>query len=389
MSIITKNKNGNNVLLLFEDGITIDQKLPKWVNAAKELSERKAKKTSEGSVRIVSRETRAWQNESGEYNSYSNMDTPFTIYTTPEHYEIQENVNFDDIAAANLKELTVLIKAGEINNILAGYTGMNANGRSVISNEWTVQQMPINANDGVFTKMRKKANNWLAKKLEKKPEFDAIQFFTNVKLTSKEGAITYRDRVSKYLQAIHNASAVGQTALLEQLLSEMIANKYEALLNSKGCYYAIGEADVVKFAEKTERGVNLCYLKNFIRPLPQEVVDKLNEVNSYEVFDNYVVMHYDPANKAHKETRKEEAKRKDPILFGVISGSRKLYYITDWVDEVCDLTLEKFVDTLGAKKSDFLEGEEPKKEKKKEEKPAEDAPAKKTPKKTTKKSKKE
>ena len=385
MSIIIKDKNGNNALMLFEDGIVIDQKLPKWVNAAKELSERNAKKTPGGSVKIVSRETRNWQNQSGEYESYSNMDTPFTIYTTPEHYEIQEKVNFDDIAAANLKELTVLIKAGEINNILSGYTGMNANGRSVISNNWNVRETPIMADDGVFTKIRKKANNWLAAKLEKKPEFDAIQFFTNVKLTSKEGAITYRDRVSKYLQAIHNASAVGQTALLEQLLSEMIANKYEALLNAKGCYYAIGESDVVKFAEKTERGVNLCYLKNFIRPLPQEVVDKLNEVNSYEVFDNYVVMHYDPQNKAHKETKKEEAKRKDPILFGVISGSRKLYYITDWVDEVCDLTLEKFVDTLGAKKSDFLEGGEPKKE----EKPADEAPQKKTPKKTTKKSKKE
>lgn len=385
MSIITKDKNGNNVLLLFEDGIVIDQNLPKWVNASKELSERNAKKTSGGSVKIVSRETRNWQNQNGEYESYSNMDTPFTIYTTPDHYEIQEKVNFDDIAAANLKELTVLIKAGEINNILSGYTGMNANGRSVISGGWNVRETPIMADDGVFTKIKKRANNWLAAKLEKKPEFDAIQFFTNVKLTSKEGAITYRDRVSKYLQAIHNASAVGQTALLEQLLSEMIANKYEALLNSKGCYYAIGESDVVKFAEKTERGVNLCYLKNFIRPLPQEVVDKLNEVNSYEVFDNYVVMHYDPQNKAHKETKKEEAKRKDPILFGVISGSRKLYYITDWVDEVCDLTLEKFVDTLGAEKSDFLEGDEPKKE----EKPSKEPPKKKAPKKTTKKSKKE
>ncbi len=383
MSIIIKDKNGNNALMLFEDGIVIDQKLPKWVNASKELSERNAKKTSGGSVKIVSRETRNWQNQSGEYESYSNMDTPFTIYTTPEHYEIQEKVNFDDIAAANLKELTVLIKAGEINNILSGYTGMNGNGRSVISNNWNVRETPIMADDGVFTKIKKRANNWLAAKLEKKPEFDAIQFFTNVKLTSKEGAITYRDRVSKYLQAIHNASAVGQTALLEQLLSEMIANKYEALLNAKGCYYAISEADVVKFVEKTERGVNLCYLKNFIRPLPQEVVDKLNEVNSYEVFDNYVVMHYDPKNKAHKETKKEEAKRKDPILFGVISGSRKLYYITDWVDEVCDLTLEKFVDTLGAKKSDFLEGGEPTKE----EKPAEEkkeAPKKKTTKKTKK-----
>lgn len=38
--------------------------------------------------------------------------------------------------------------------------------------------------------------------------------------------------------------------------------------------------------------------------------------------------------------------KKDPILFGVIRNSDKLYYIADWVDEYCDLTLEKMFETL-------------------------------------------
>ena len=53
------------------------------------------------------------------------------------------------------------------------------------------------------------------------------------------------------------------------------------------------------------------------------------------------------------KVEREEAKRKDPILFGVLAGSRKLYYITDWVDEYCDLSLEKFVDTIGVKKEEI------------------------------------
>ena len=118
--------------------------------------------------------------------------------------------------------------------------------------------------------------------------------------------------------------------------------------------------------------MNLCYLKNFTRPIPQEVIDKIKEVNDYEVFNNYVILHYDPKNVNQKETKKEEYNRKkDPILFGVISGSRKLYYITDWIDEVCDLTLEAFVDALGTTKNEFLVGgkdeqakkDEPKKKK--------------------------
>ena len=93
-----------------------------------------------------------------------------------------------------------------------------------------------------------------------------------------------------------------------------------------------------------------------MRPIPDEVIQKIVKANEYEVFDNYVIMHYDPKGEQKQETKKEEAKRKDPIVFGVIAGSRKLYYITDWIDEHCDLTLEKFVDTLGTTKEEFAEG---------------------------------
>ena len=34
-----------------------------------------------------------------------------------------------------------------------------------------------------------------------------------------------------------------------------------------------------------------------------------------------------------------------------------MYYITDWIDEYCDLTLEKFVDTIGITKESLqMEG---------------------------------
>jgi hypothetical protein len=41
MSILTKDVNGKSVLSIFDTGITIDQKLPKWVNASKALAEKK------------------------------------------------------------------------------------------------------------------------------------------------------------------------------------------------------------------------------------------------------------------------------------------------------------------------------------------------------------
>ena len=77
-------------------------------------------------------------------------------------------------------------------------------------------------------------------------------------------------------------------------------------------------------------------------------------MNELLIFDNYCILHYDPEKKSYAQTieeqKRETQKRRDPILFGLIRGSNKLYYITDWVDEFCDLTLDKFVETLQIEK---------------------------------------
>jgi hypothetical protein len=102
-------------------------------------------------------------------------------------------------------------------------------------------------------------------------------------------------------------------------------------------------------------------------------------MNELEVFDNYVVLYYDPEGTVYKETAYEEAKRRDPIIFGVIAGSKKLYYVADWIDEYCDLTLDAFVDALGIEKDDLhFDAEEIKKakEQEKQENKAEEKPKK-------------
>ena len=385
--LLKQDTNGHDVLKIFDDGVTIDQKLPKWVNASARIAEKKKESKSEEQPQEAGNTIVFRQSYYTESGTSSNMNPtpmttqaePFVVYTTPEHYEVKKDVCFDKVAAANLKELTEMIKSNELNNVLSGYGGM-------------VNSFPIEAsgNSGWKEPSAKglaklfRAIGDLFEKKVRHYQFDATQFFTQVKLTSKTSAQNYRDRVSKYLQAIHNANAVGQTALVETLLKGLIANKYESLLFSTGKYYVVTEEQVVDFAKRTERGVDLTYVKNFVRPIPTDVINKIAEANDLEVFDNYVIMHYDPKKVAHKETEKEIAKRKDPIVFGLISGSRKLYYITDWIDESCDLTLEKFVDTLGVDKEDLLDGDANEQQKATDTKKA----TKKSTKKTTKKVKK-
>lgn len=43
----------------------------------------------------------------------------------------------------------------------------------------------------------------------------------------------------------------------------------------------------------------------------------------------------------------KKARAKDPILFGMIANSDKLYFVADWTDDYCDLTLDKMLKVIG------------------------------------------
>lgn len=92
------------------------------------------------------------------------------------------------------------------------------------------------------------------------------------------------------------------------------------------------------------------YIKNYIRPIPEDVIEKKRKADKLMVFDNYCILYYDPENNAISPTVAE--KMEDPILFGMIQGSTNLYYIADWIDEYCDLTLDRFIELSGIKEVD-------------------------------------
>lgn len=392
---LTKDKRH---LRLFQDNIVIDKRLLKWRRA-----EDGVKKTG-----------------SPEFNSayVTNVENPtptFLINTTPgmDHtvgtpdimvgngdnfdpdadinagtrwlplYETPEGVSFDELATAGIQDLTRLIVEKKIKYVMAGYGafGNTIGTLTYVNNDSESAQIKLTLEE-IKNKMNqdpwyKRIWNTITKKNkvdevdEEVQPMDALKFFTMVKASSKESAAVYKDRVSKYLTALHNATNIGQTALQEELVRGLITNRYESVLYAEGCYYAVTEDLVAKFASQCEKGLKLSYLKNFARPIPQEVIDKVAKMNELEVFDNYVVLYYDPEGKVYKETAYEEAKRRDPIIFGVIAGSKKLYYVADWIDEYCDLTLDAFVDALGIEKDDLhFDAEEIKKAKlEKEEKP--------------------
>lgn len=190
-------------------------------------------------------------------------------------------------------------------------------------------------------------------KKEKKvtDKFDVVKYFADIQLASKESKDKYINRLYEYINCIGIAEKTGQIALKEKLFGQLVINKYESILYANGYDKLITEDVMVKLTKKAPKALSLTYIANYTRTIPLEVIKKKLELDELEIFDNYVILSYDPTGKSYaqtiKERKKEIEKAKDPILFGVIAGSNKLYYIDDWIDEYCDLRLENIVDIIG------------------------------------------
>lgn len=198
--------------------------------------------------------------------------------------------------------------------------------------------------EGFFSRFFKR------KKVDKEPEkvyeLSVIDLFENVKVISEKER-EFKDRLDEYLSLIHKSLSMNQMAQYELLVSKLIVHVYESVLAVSGFNRYVTFSDLIELQEKCERQLDLDYIKNFTKVIPDEVVCKKIIADNLEVFDNYVVLYYDPSGNSFKLTREEEKIKKDPILFGVIYGSDKLYYISDWIDDYCDLTLEQVVEKLG------------------------------------------
>lgn len=176
---------------------------------------------------------------------------------------------------------------------------------------------------------------------------------------------TATEDLAKQLEIIDKAvagwKAAGQIAMVEKVQPFRIALVQEKVLVDKGFAQYLTEEQMINFIKKSERGTMVDFLRYYDGIIPDEVVKKKAEADALKIFDNYVIAYYsgDPIKKAialkenkdkeekEKEVKKERAKRRDPIMFGIVKGSRKLFKIADWVTETDDLTLDVIEKALG------------------------------------------
>lgn len=175
---------------------------------------------------------------------------------------------------------------------------------------------------------------------------DPITMFTNFKQGSKELEVV-SGRLEEYNNAISHALNNGQEALADELKRNIPIIQLETELVALKQTTFIEEDVAVRFIKESKRGVKLDYLKNFARIIPDKVMQVKNKMDEHNIFDNYVILHYDPNDKGSMDTKKEKERKKDPIMYGLIKDSRRLYFIGDWIDEHCDLTLDGMAKVIG------------------------------------------
>jgi hypothetical protein len=200
------------------------------------------------------------------------------------------------------------------------------------------------------------------KKMKNVIKYETIDnFFHNIKKAVADLNIEEKD-LAFYVDAVNEAQENGQQALFEILKDMRGALTRELALTNyakrtKQSIKYVSEEDVVKFYKEIQnngRFIKLTWMRNYTRTIPERVKNLKNKFDEEGIFDNYVVLHFDKAGDASQMTKKQKEKAKDPILFGMIRGSRKLYFVGDWTDEYCDLTLEKFLETISQEKAKTL-----------------------------------
>lgn len=182
---------------------------------------------------------------------------------------------------------------------------------------------------------------------EPKNAISIEDFFKSMKNSTEELQVV-EQRARGYELQLQRAKDAGQVALFEQLEKLLVAVRAETQLVAIGFPKYLPEEKVVEFVKKAKRGIRIDWMANFTRIVPDDVLAKKKRCDELGLFDNYVVMHYDPEGKSWAQTQAEKERRKDPILFGLIEGRRNLYYVGDWVDELCDLTLDQIADVTGS-----------------------------------------
>lgn len=177
-----------------------------------------------------------------------------------------------------------------------------------------------------------------------------FDYLKNAKNTITTEAL--KDSFSTFIQLGEKYTKLGQIESLKKLCFLADTLKKEEKLIELGIttyiYRDVIEDYIEHVAGKT---VKIVELSRYMREIPDELVDTVEK--SKDLFDEFYVIFTDYTGREERKIE-QERRDKDPILFGVFKNNDnvadRFYFLGDWVDEYCDLTLDKMIEQYKEKK---------------------------------------
>jgi len=157
--------------------------------------------------------------------------------------------------------------------------------------------------------------------------------------------------IDSALKMLEKTKITGQTSMAKELTHQIELAFRELAAAKDGFDIFVNRKDIEKYIDKVEsKAIKIIDIENYEREIPDEVMDRLIKARNH--FDKIYIFFTDYTKKETKKVAKAR-RDKDPIMFGAFedkdAGSSKIFieermfFIADWVDDKCELTLEEIV----------------------------------------------
>lgn len=174
------------------------------------------------------------------------------------------------------------------------------------------------------------------------------EYFDIVK--GKKKTITDKQLLSVYdncLELLNKYNITGQKRGMEKLLFHLNCIEKEREIVSMGIDTFVYRDDIEFYINDVASDVvKIIDIESYEREIPDDIVEIISRVK--DKFDQLYIVFTDYTGAVERKVQ-EEHRKKDPILFGTFQNATtrsvidRFYYLGDWIDEHCDLTLDKMV----------------------------------------------
>jgi hypothetical protein len=183
-------------------------------------------------------------------------------------------------------------------------------------------------------------------------QLNPSEYFEQLKDKKKNVTDADLDRFyDNAMTLLAKAQKTKQTDLIRKLIFIIDCIEKERELVKAGINTFVYRDDVTEYIKNVaKKVVKIIELEKYPREIPDEIADVVE--NYGHLFDKLYVVFTDYTGEIERKVEKER-RDKDPILFGAFelknnasrtsSVSERFYFLGDWIDDYCDLTLEKMV----------------------------------------------